>query len=265
MTASSDLDQPHITPPAMPSPEPIDPIDPNDELPDEVEMSLFEHLEELRSRILVSLGVVALGMVICFVFVRPIIRLLEVPAHGIKIAELAPGKFFFASIEVTGYAGLFLATPFILYQIVQFVLPGLTRRERRLVLPAVIGSSVLFILGLIFGYTVLIPAAFDFFIAYTGDTVEQSWNIKDYLDLVLDLLLKTALAFQIPALQVLLGLLGLVSSQKMLSGWRYIFLGAVVLGAVLTPSGDPLTQGIVGGTILGLYFGGVGVLRLLGR
>ncbi|MBD2553693.1 twin-arginine translocase subunit TatC [Limnothrix sp. FACHB-708] len=265
MTASSDLDQPHITPPAMPSPEPIDPIDPNDELPDEVEMSLFEHLEELRSRLFAALGVVVLAMGLCFVFVRPIVRLLEAPANGVKFLQLTPGEFFFVSIEVTGYSGLLLATPYILYQIIQFVLPGLTRRERRLVLPAVVGSSVLFIMGLVFGYQALVPAALNFFVSYGGDVVEQAWSIEKYFKFVLLLLFSTALTFQIPVLQVMLGLLGVVSSGQMLAGWRYVLLGAVILGAVLTPSTDPLTQGLLSGAVLGLYFSGVGVLRLLGR
>ncbi|XGV89190.2 MAG: twin-arginine translocase subunit TatC [Limnothrix sp. BL-A-16] len=262
MTASSDLDQPHITPPAMPLPEPIDP---NDELPDEVEMSLFEHLEELRSRLFAALGVVALAMGVCFVFVRPIVRLLEAPANGVKFLQLTPGEFFFVSIEVTGYSGLLLATPYILYQIIQFVLPGLTRRERRLVLPAVVGSSVLFIMGLVFGYQALVPAALNFFVSYGGDVVEQAWSIEKYFKFVLLLLFSTALTFQIPVLQVMLGLLGVVSSGQMLAGWRYVLLGAVILGAVLTPSTDPLTQGLLSGAVLGLYFSGVGVLRLLGR
>ena len=75
----------------------------------------------------------------------------------------------------------------------------------------------------------------------------------------------TGLAFQIPIVQVLLGVLGIVSSNQMLSGWRYVVLGAAVLGAVLTPSTDPLTQSLLGGAVLGLYFGGVGLVKLLGR
>ena len=113
-----------------------------DELPGEVEMSLFDHLEELRQRIFYALIAVVLGAITCFIFVRPIVRLLEVPAGDIKFLQLAPGEFFFVSIKVAGYSGLLISTPFILYQIAQFVLPGLTRRERRLIAPIVLGSSV---------------------------------------------------------------------------------------------------------------------------
>lgn len=235
------------------------------ELPDEVEMSLFDHLEELRQRIFYALIAVVLGMIGCFFAVKPIVQLLEVPAQGVKFLQLAPGEYFFVSLKVAGYSGLLVASPFVLYQILQFVLPGLTRRERRLIGPVVLGSSVLFVAGLVFAYLLLIPAALNFFINYGADVVEQLWSIDRYFEFVLLLLFSTGLAFQIPIIQALLGWLGIVSSAKMLAAWRYVFLGAVVLGAVLTPSTDPLTQSLLAGAVLGLYFGGVGLVKLFGR
>lgn len=236
-----------------------------DELPSEVEMSLFDHLEELRMRIFSALIAVVVGVVICFIFVKPIVEILELPAQGVKFLQLAPGEFFFVSIKVAGYSGILLASPFILYQIIQFVLPGLTRRERRLLAPVVLGSSILFFVGIFFAYIALIPAALNFFISYGGDVVEQSWSIDRYFEFVLLLLFSTGLAFQIPIIQLILGYLNLVSSTKMLSGWRYVVLGAVVLGAVLTPSTDPLTQSLLAGAVLGLYFGGIGLVKILGK
>jgi sec-independent protein translocase protein TatC len=236
-----------------------------DELPDEVEMSLFDHLEELRQRIFYSLIAAAVGIVGCFIVVKPIVQLLEVPAQGVKFLQLAPGEYFFVSIKVAGYSGLLLASPFVLYQIIQFVLPGLTRRERRFIGPIVLGSSVLFAAGLAFAYIALIPAALNFFINYGADVVEQLWSIDRYFEFVLLLMFSTGLAFQIPVIQLLLGLIGIVSSAQMLSGWRYVLLGAAVLGAVLTPSTDPLTQSLLGGAVVALYFSGIGCVKLLGR
>ncbi len=236
-----------------------------DELPDEVEMSLFEHLEELRQRLFYSLIAVAIGVVGCFLIVKPIVQLLEVPAGPVKFLQLAPGEYFFVSIEVAGYSGLLIATPFIFYQIALFVLPGLTRKERGLLGPVFFGSSFLFLGGLVFAYIALIPAALNFFVTYGADVVEQLWSIDKYFKFVLLLMFSTGLAFQIPIVQVLLGVLGIVSSKQMLSGWRYVVLGAAVLGAVLTPSTDPLTQSLLGGAVLALYFGGVGLVKLLGR
>jgi sec-independent protein translocase protein TatC len=236
-----------------------------DEIPNEVEMSLFDHLEELRLRIFYALIAVVMGMFGCFLFVKPLVKLLEVPAGDVKFLQLAPGEFFFVSLKVAGYSGILISSPFILYQIIQFVLPGLTRHERRLLAPVVLGSSVLFFGGLAFAYKLLIPAALNFFISYGADVVEQSWSIDRYFEFVLLLMFSTGLAFQIPVIQLILGNLGLVSSGQMLSGWRYVILGAVVLGAVLTPSTDPLTQSLLAGAVLGLYFGGIGMVKLSGR
>ena len=236
-----------------------------DELPGDVEMSLFDHLEELRQRIFYALVGVGVGIIGCFIAVKPLVQLLEVPAKGIKFLQLAPGEYFFVSLKVAGYSGLLVASPFVLYQIIQFVLPGLTKRERGLVGPVVLGSSVLFFAGLVFAYLLLIPAALNFFITYGEGVVEQMWSIDRYFEFVLLLLFSTGLAFQIPIIQILLSFLGIVSSQQMFSGWRFVVVGATILGAVLTPSTDPLTQSLLAGAVLGLYFGGIGLVKVLGR
>ncbi|CAD5949910.1 Sec-independent protein translocase protein TatC [Planktothrix agardhii] len=237
--------------------------DEGDEIPDEVEMGFFDHLEELRQRIFYVLIAVFIAIIGCFAFVNPIVQLLQRPASGIKFVQLAPGEYFFVSLKVAGYSGLVVATPFILYQITMFVLPGLTRKERRLLVPTLLGSSVLFLLGLGFAYIALIPAALNFFVSYGADVVEQFFSIEKYFEFVLVLLFCTGIAFQIPVIQAILGGLKIVSSQQMLSGWRYVILGGAVLGAVLTPSTDPLTQSLLAGAILGLYFGGIGIVKMI--
>ena len=264
MTSSQDVDtinSPDLNPEGSREPA----INPLDELPGEVEMSIFDHLEELRQRIFYSLIVVVVGIVGCFIGVKPLVQLLEVPAHGVKFLQLAPGEFFFVSMKVAAYGALILTTPFILYQIIQFVLPGLTVRERRLVIPVVLGSSVLFLGGLVFAYIALIPAALQFFINYGAEVVEQLWSIDKYFEFVLLLLFTTGLAFQVPVIQLLLASLGIVSSKIMLKGWRYVIMVSVVLGAILTPSTDPLTQSLLAGAVLGLYFGGIGLVKLTGK
>ena len=235
------------------------------EIPDDVEMSLFEHLEELRQRIFYGLIAVIIGIISCFFFIKPLVQGLQFPAQDVEFLQLAPGEFFFVSIKVAGYSGLLISSPFILYQILQFVLPGLTRRERRLLAPVVLGSSILFFVGLAFAYWALIPAALQFFINYGADIVSQSWSIERYFDFILLLMFSTGLAFQIPIIQLILGFLGIVSSKQMLKGWRVIVLSSVVLGAVLTPSTDPLTQSLFATAVLGLYFGGIGMLKLTGN
>jgi len=266
----------------------------SEEFPGEVEMSLVDHLEELRRRILRSLLVVVVAAAGCLLLVRPLVRLLEMPASGIRFLQLAPGEFLLVSLKVAGYAGrllempasgirflqlapgefllvslkvagyagLTLALPYVLYEALSFVLPGLSRSERRLVAPAVAGSAVLFAAGLAFAWWALVPAALQFLVSYGADVVEPAWSIERYLDFVLLLMLATALAFQLPVLQLLLGLLGLVRWRTMLGAWRWVVLIAAVAGAVLTPSTDPLTMLLLSGAITVLFLLGVALVAL---
>ena len=233
-----------------------------DELPDEVEMSLFDHLEELRQRIFYCLIAVAIAMTICFIGVKPLVAILEVPAQGIKFLQLSPGEYFFVTVKVAGYTGLLFASPFILYQVIKFVLPGLTRKERQLLGPLFFGSSILFVIGLSFSYSVIVPASLNFFIDYGEGVVEQLWSIDKYFEFVLQLMFFTALAFQIPTLQLGLNFIGIVNASSMFAVWKYVVLGAVCLGAIITPSTDPLTQSLLSGAIMALYFGGIGLIKL---
>ena len=152
-----------------------------------------------------------------------------------------------------------------MYQVLKFTLPVLTRRERQLIGPTILASSVLFFAGIGFSYWILIPAALNFFITYGSNVVEQAWSIDRYFEFILLLMFSTGIAFQIPVIQLILGYLGIISSQQMLKEWRIIVVGAVILGAVLTPSTDPLTQSLFAGAVLGLYFSGIFIVKLSGR
>jgi sec-independent protein translocase protein TatC len=257
-------DIPPLSPPAdSPAPGSSMASDPgvtsfDDELPGEVEMSLVEHLEELRRRILRGLLVLVVAAAGALLLVRPLVRLLEQPAQGIRFLQLAPGEFLLVSLKVAGYAGLVLALPWWLFEGLAFVLPGLTRRERRLLAPAVGASSVLFFAGLAFAWWALVPAALRFLVSYGADVVEPLWSIERYLDFVLLLMVATALAFQLPVLQLVLGALGLLDAPTMVRAWRWVVLISALAGAVLTPSTDPITMLLLSGAITALY--GLGVV-----
>ncbi len=235
------------------------------EFPNEVEMTLTEHLEELRGRLFVSLLAVVGGIVACFIVVNPLVQILEVPAGDVTFLQLSPGEYFFVSMKVAAYSGLLLSTPFIIYQIARFVLPGLSVQEQRILAPVVMGSSLLFVGGLVFSYYLLIPAALRFFIQFGEGVVDQAWSIDKYFEFILLLMFSTGIAFQVPILQALLGALGLVSSAQMFKAWRYVVLGAVIAGAILTPSTDPLTQSLLAGAVTVLYLLGIGLVRLMGQ
>ncbi|CAA2973058.1 sec-independent translocase TATC, chloroplastic [Olea europaea subsp. europaea] len=236
-------------------------------LPDDKEMSIYDHLEELRQRIFTSVLAVGAAMLGCFAFSKELIIFLEAPvsAQGVRFLQLAPGEFFFTSLKVSGYCGLLLGSPVILYEMISFVLPGLTKEERSFLGPIVLGSSVLFYAGLIFSYYVLTPAALTFFVSYAEGVVESLWSIDQHFEFVLVLMFSTGLSFQVPVIQLLIGQLGLVSSEQMLSVWRYVVVGAVIAAAILTPSTDPLTQLLLAGPLMGLYLGGAWMVKLLGR
>lgn len=236
-------------------------------LPDDKEMSIFDHLEELRQRLFVSVLVVGAAILGCFAYSKELIMILEAPvkSQGVRFLQLAPGEFFFTTVKVSGYCGLLLGSPVILYEIIAFVLPGLTSSERRFLGPIVLGSSVLFYAGIFFSYSVLTPAALNFFVTYAEGVVESLWSIDQYFEFVLVLMFSTGLSFQVPIIQLLLGQVGLVTGDQMLSIWRYVVVGAVVVAAVLTPSTDPLTQMLLAGPLLGLYMGGAWMAKLTGR
>ena len=229
------------------------------------EMSLSEHLEELRQRAFWSIGALVVSVIVCLISVKTIVKVLQEPAIGIKFLQFAPGEYFFASLKVATYSGILISSPFIIYQIVLFILPGMTRNERKTILPITLSSLMLFVLGLIFGYALIAPAALNFFINYGSEVVEPFWSFEQYFEFIIVLLFSTAIAFQLPIVQVMLGLLKVVSGTTMISIWRYVILGSTIIGAVLTPSVDPLTQIIMSSIVLILYFGGAGIVLLIDK
>ncbi len=225
-------------------------------------MSFSDHLEELRSRVLNSIYSVLICIFVSLLVVKPLIRFLEIPAKDIRLLQLAPGEFLFVAIKVAGYSGLIVSLPYIFYQIILFISPGLTSKEKSLLLPAFIGSGFLFLIGLIFSWWILVPAAISFFVRFGAEIVEPLWSIERYFDFILLLMTSTALAFQLPVLQFILGSLGIISTEKMLSNWRIVVISSAILSAVITPSTDPLTMSLLSISIVLLYFIGAGLTFL---
>jgi sec-independent protein translocase protein TatC len=229
----------------------------------DAEMSLSDHIEELRQRLFWVLSSFIVSVVFSSLSVKTIVKILQEPAFGIKFLQFAPGEYFFVSLKIILYTGLLLSSPFFIYQAVVFVLPGMTQGERKNILPIVLGALILFLSGILFGYSVLVPAALNFFISYGTDVVEPFWSFEQYFEFVLILLFSTGFAFQLPILQVILGLLRIISGTQMVAIWRYIVLLSTVVGAILTPSVDPLTQILMSFVIIFLYFLGVGIVFLI--
>ena len=216
-----------------------------------LELPFSEHIEELRQRIFFVFWIILLLTCAAFIEVKSLVKILELPVSNVK--------FF----QISFYTGLLFSSPFIVSQLILFLLPGLTKKETKIILPLLLASLLLFGIGLAFSYYTLIPAALNFFLNYSEEVLEPFWSFDQYFEFILVLFYSTGLAFQIPIIQILVGLLNIVSTNQMLGAWRYIILLSTILGAILTPSTDPLTQLLLSTAILLLYFSGLGILFLL--
>jgi sec-independent protein translocase protein TatC len=228
-----------------------------------LELPFSEHIEELRQRIFVLFGIILLLTCVAFFDVKVLVQVLESPVNNVKFFQISPGEYFISTIKIAFYTGLLFASPFVISQIILFLLPGLTKKETKIILPLLLSSLILFGLGLAFSYYTLIPAALNFFLNYSEEVLEPFWSFDQYFEFILVLFYSTGLAFQIPIIQILIGLLNIVSAKQMLGAWRYIILVSTILGAILTPSTDPFTQLLLSLAILLLYFSGVGILFLI--
>nr|YP_009397034.1 Sec-independent protein translocase component TatC [Spyridia filamentosa]ARW66220.1 Sec-independent protein translocase component TatC [Spyridia filamentosa] len=226
------------------------------------EMSIMEHLEELRERILWILITFFTTSGICLFYTDNISHILQQPAAGIKFLQLAPGEYLFACIKIAIYSGFLFSCPFGIYQIIQFILPGLTLQESSYIIPLLSGSIILFFGGVLFAYQILAPAALGFLMQYGSEIIEPLWSFEEYLNFISILLFSTGITFQIPIIQIILGIFNIVSYQKMAKYWKYVIFMSTIIGAILTPSTDPITQIIMTLAIVGLYFIGIIILKI---
>ena len=228
-----------------------------------LELPVSEHVEELRQRIFHVFWIILLLTCVSFFEVKFLVKILELPVNDVKFFQLSPGEYFFSTVKISFYTGLLFSSPFVIGQLILFLLPGLTKKETKVILPLLLSSLCLFGLGLTFSFYILIPAALNFFLNYSNEVIEPLWSFDQYFEFVLILFYSTGLAFQIPIIQILLGFLNVVSVKQMLNSWRYIILISTIIGAILTPSTDPLTQLLLSSAILLLYLFGVGILFLI--
>ena len=230
-----------------------------------LELPFSEHVEELRQRLFLIVGVILLFTCFAFVEVKSLVKILELPVNNVKFFQLSPGEYFISTVKISFYTGLLFSSPVAIGQLILFLLPGLTKKETKIILPLLISSLVLFGLGLAFSYYTLVPAALNFFLNYSEEVLEPFWSFDQYFYFIAILIFTTGLAFQVPVVQIVLGLLGIVSGEKMLSLWKYVVVLSTILAAIITPSTDPITQLLLTGALLTLYFSGSGIVLLLNK
>jgi sec-independent protein translocase protein TatC len=236
-------------------------------------MTVVEHLDELRHRILVSFVAFLLGSIVAYIFYNPLFDLLTTPLDAagkigrIKVEDLnVPGitTAFSLRLKVSIFGGLFIALPVILWQVWRFIVPGLTGRERRYGVWFVVVSVGLFCLGAFFAFLVL-PQAISFLLSFIGPGQKPLILVTDYFSFLSFMVLAFGLSFEFPLLLMFLGALGILSSRR-LAGWRRqaIFL-AFLVGAVATPSQDPLSMTLLAVPLYILYEASILVIRFAMR
>lgn len=213
-------------------------------------MSLIEHLTELRKRIIVSVVAVAVGAIVAYIFYNPILEFLLDPhcqingddglLQGCGLLARSPLEGFSVRLMVASYAGVGMAMPIILWQLWSFVAPGLYPQERKYGMAFVVLSFILFAFGAGLAYWSL-PRALEFLVDVGGPNLENVYSPKEYIGFVVKMMLGFGLGFEFPIILIFLQLIGLVDNKQLRAGRRFALVGIVALVAVLTPSGDPYT------------------------
>ncbi len=232
------------------------------------QMSFLDHLEELRKRIIHSLIAVAVAFGVSWWFRDPLFNIVALPVRktGAEVITTTLTGGINLQLKLAVLAAIFLAAPFMLGQVWLFISPGLYRHERRYALPFIISSSVLFILGGIFGYFIAFPFAAQFMVEWIkGMGIVPRIDATEYFDLFIMVELGLAIIFEIPALIFVLARIGLVSGPFLLRNTRYAILIAVVLAAVITPTTDIPNMMMMAVPMIALYLLGVLVAYLFGK
>jgi sec-independent protein translocase protein TatC len=252
------------TAPSAPTPSP----DGQSHAPGDKEMTLLEHLDELRGRLVASaVGVVA-GILVAIIplpgvgsITETVVKLLAERAPAGKLSTLAPGEGFFTFLEVAMLIGIALSMPVIVYQVLAFVTPALYENEKKYLFIAVPGVTVSFAAGVAFCYFFMLPFAIAFLGGFQPDIFNPIWSAERYLDFVTTFLFWVGLTFELPILMYFLSKLGVVSATRMASFRKYAFVLAFVIGAIITPTPDPINQTIVSLPIYLLFELGVILAR----
>jgi sec-independent protein translocase protein TatC len=225
------------------------------------QMSFFDHLGELRRRILNSLIAVGVAFAACWYFADEIFNVFRrlIDESGAKLNQPEFTDAFTVQLKMALMAAIFLASPFILAQVWLFISPGLYRRERRYAGPFVVSATILFVLGGLFAYYIALPTGLKFLIDMgKGLEIETLISVSSAFNLVFALIVGMGVVFEIPALIFLLSRIGIVSGPFLLRNMKYAVLGCFVAAAIITPTGDIGNMMILAIPMLGLY--GVGIL-----
>jgi sec-independent protein translocase protein TatC len=221
------------------------------------EMGLLDHLNDLRKRLSRSAVAVLIGFLACYGYAEEIFNFLLVPLRpylpkGSGLIFTNPPEAFFTYMLAAAVAGFFLVSPYVFYQIWQFVAPGLYKHERKWIIPIAFCSALCFIMGAAFAYLVVFPYAFQFFMSYARDIIQAQLKMEEYFSFTLKLLIAFGICFELPLFVFFLARLGMVTSKGLRKVRQYAILVIFIISAILTPP-DVISQLAMAGPLCVLY------------
>lgn len=229
---------------------------------DESRMGLLDHLSELRDRMIWIVAALAIGTVVSFLFVTPLLQFITAPV-GTKLQALGPTDTIGIFFKVGFAAGAVFAMPVMVYQLIAFIAPGLYPHEKRSLLILMPGIMLLFFTGAAFAYFIMLPVAVGFLQNFLGTVIKQEWTIDKYIGFVTRIVFWIGVFFETPLVIAFMARIGLVQGAQLLGYWRQAIVIISVIAAMITPTVDPVNMAVVMAPLILLYFMGVGLAYIL--
>lgn len=240
------------------------------EMEEEASTPVLSRLEALRSTLIRATLALLLAFGVCLAFSERVFKLLAGPViallpEGSSLVFMGLPDPFFMYLKVALIGGIFLSLPYVLYQVWSFFRPVLPEQEHSFAAPAILLAVALFYVGAAFAYFIVFPAAFKFFLSFETATLKPMIAVREYVSLIMVLMLAFGIVFETPIVVVGLGLLGILDSSGLKKGRRYFIVLAFIVGAILTPTPDPINQSLMAGPMILLYEIGIRILMFLER
>ena len=239
------------------------------ELENEKMMTLLEHMLELKDHLVRM----AIALVVCsagtFVLAKKILEWLLLPMNKYDgqyaIIATRPTTTIGLFMKISLFSGAIVAMPYLVYELLHYILPGLTRREKMALIWIVPGATLFFVGGAAFAYFVMVPAAIPFLLGFWSDLIEQNWMVDEYIPFVTGLVFWVGVSFETPLIMAFLSRMGVVTAKQLLAAWKFAVVAIAVLAAFITPTPDPFNMGLVMAPLITLYFFGVLLARFSQR
>ncbi|SJZ57382.1 twin-arginine translocase subunit TatC [Selenihalanaerobacter shriftii] len=225
------------------------------------EMSLVDHLTELRKRLIIAIGVLIVASIGSYIYSSQIIEILTNPV-GKELVYLSPPEAFFTQVKVSFFAGFLISLPIILYNIWRFILPGLEDNEKNYLLILVPLSYLFFVGGVAFGFFVVIPFGIKFFLGFTSANLEAMFSLSKYISFIVSILIPFGLVFELPLLITLLVKMNLITSKFLTDNRKYVIVATFLFAAILTPP-DIISQTMMALPLIVLYEGSIIVAKII--